>query len=86
MLLRCNGKTPNEINVLCPLTNAERKAMDIISIVNLNKIPQSMFDNPPEYLPTFWIYVQKADNTKAKDAVLSALQEALVNVPAPVAQ
>ncbi len=87
MLLRCNGKTPNEVNVLVPLTNNERKAMDYLSIVNLNEIPKSIMSNPPEYLPTFWIYLQKADNTKAKEVVLGALQEALIKVPqqAPVA-
>jgi len=35
MLCRCNGKTPNEVNVLVPLTNAERKAYDYLNIVNL---------------------------------------------------
>lgn len=70
MLLRCNGKTPNEINVLVPLTNAERKAYDYLSIVNIGEIPQSMMSNPQDYLQTFRIYLQKADNNKAKEVVL----------------
>ncbi len=83
MLLRCNGKTPNEINVLCPLTNAERNAYDMINIVNLNIVPKSLFDWPEEYLWTYWIYLQKAEDTKAKEAVLWALQKALAKIPAP---
>ena len=83
MLLRCNGKTPNEINVLCPLTNAERNAYDMINIVNLNIVPKSLFDWPEEYLWTYWIYLQKAEDTKAKEAVLWALQKALAKIPLP---
>jgi hypothetical protein len=81
MLLKCNGKTANEINVLIPYTNAERKALDYLTIVNLGKVPESIFKSPPEYLPTYWIYLQKAENGEAKEVVLSALQQALVEVP-----
>ena len=81
MLLRCNGKTPNEVNVLVPLTQFERKAMDYLSMVNINVVPKSMFNNPPESLRTFWVYLQKADNTPSKDVILGALQQALNNVP-----
>jgi len=42
-----------------------------------------MFNNPPEYLWTFRVYLQKADDNKAKEVVLGALQEALINVPKP---
>ena len=86
MLLRCNGKLPNEINVLVPFSVDERKAMDYLSIVNLNEVPHSIMNNPAEYLQTFWVYLQKADNTKAKDVVLSALQQAMVNIPPPMPQ
>lgn len=81
MLLRCNGKTPNEVNVLVPLTQFERKAMDYLSMVNINVVPKSIFNNPPESLRTFWVYLQKADNTSSKDVILGALQQALNNVP-----
>lgn len=83
MLMRCNGKTPNEINVLVPLSNYERKAYDYLGMVNLNIVPQSLFENPPESLRTFWVYLQKCDDTKAKTVVITALQKALNNVPPP---
>ena len=85
MLLRCNGKTPNEINVLIPLTNFERKAYDYLGMVNLDIVPQSIFENPPESLRTFRVYIQKADNTKAKEVVLTSLQKALNTAPKPEA-
>jgi hypothetical protein len=55
-------------------------------MINLDIVPQSLFDYPPEYLRTFWVYIQKCDNTKAKEVVLTALQKALEKVPAPVVQ
>ena len=83
MLMRCNGKTPNEINVLVPLTQFERKAYDYLGMVNLDIVPESLFNNPPESLWTFWVYLQKADDTKAKTVVMQAIQKALNNAPPP---
>jgi hypothetical protein len=58
--------------------------MEFLGMVNLNIVPQSLFDFPEEWLFTFWVYLQKADNTKARDVVLASLQKALSNVPPPV--
>ena len=86
MCYRCNGKTPNEINVLVPLENDETVALQFVDMLNLNVVPQSMFKYPREYLRTFWVYFQKAENTKAKDVVLQALRNAMVNMPLQQAQ
>ena len=86
MCYRCNGKTPNEINVLVPLENDETVAMQFVDMINLNIVPQSMFKYPREYLRTFWVYFQKAENTKAKDVVLQAIRNAMVNMPLQQAQ
>ena len=86
MCYRCNGKTPNEINVLVPLENDETVAMQFVDMINLNVVPQSMFKYPREYLRTFWVYFQKAENTKAKDVVLQAIRNAMVNMPLQQAQ
>ena len=81
MWLRCNGKTPNEINVLVPLETDEKVAMWFVDIINLWEVPQSLFSYPQEYLPTFRVYIQKAEPWKAKDTVILALQQAMTRVP-----
>lgn len=86
MCYRCNGKTPNEINVLVPLENDETVAMQFVDMINLDVVPQSLFKYPREYLRTFWVYFQKAENTKAKDVVLQAIRNAMVNMPLQQAQ
>ena len=86
MCYRCNGKTPNEINVLVPLENDETVAIQFVDMLNLDVVPQSLFKYPREYLRTFWVYFQKAENTKAKEVVLQALRNAMVNMPLQQAQ
>ena len=81
MCYRVNGKTPNEINVLVPLENDETVAINFVEMINLNVVPKSLFQYPQEYLRTFWVYFQKAENTKAKDVVLQALRNAMVKMP-----
>ena len=81
MCYRCNGKTPNEINVLVPLENDETVALQFVDMLNLDIVPKSLFKYPKEYLRTFWVYFQKAENTKAKDVVLQAIRNAMVNMP-----
>ena len=81
MCFRCNWKTPNEINVLVPLENDETVAINFVDMLNLNQVPKSLFQYPKEYLRTFWVYFQKAENTKAKDVVLQALRNAMVRLP-----
>ena len=86
MCYRCNGKTPNEINVLVPLENDETVALQFVDMLNLDVVPQSLFKYPREYLRTFWVYFQKAENTKAKEVVLMAIRNAMVNMPLQQAQ
>lgn len=86
MLLRCNGKTPNEINIIIPLTQNERKAYQYLGMVNADIMPENLFNNPAESYPTFWTYLQKADNNKTKELVLQWLQEAMIATPPPVPQ
>ena len=86
MCYRCNWKTPNEINVLVPLENDETVALQFVEMLNLNVPPQSIFSYPQEYLRTFWVYFQKAENTKAKEVVLQALRNAMVRMPLQQAQ
>ncbi len=81
MCYRCNWKTPNEINVLVPLENDETVAMQFVDMINLDVVPKSLFKYPKEYLRTFWVYFQKAEKTKAKDVVLQAIRNAMVNMP-----
>jgi hypothetical protein len=50
-------------------------------LINLNVVPQSLFKYPREYLRTFWVYFQKAENTKAKEVVLQAIRNAMINMP-----
>ena len=50
-------------------------------MVNLNIVPKAMFDNPPEAYQTFRVYLQKAENTNAKDVVLQALTVAMGKLP-----
>ena len=81
MCFRCNWKTPNEINVLVPLENDETVALGFVEMVNMWEVPHSIFSYPKEYLRTFWVYLQKAENNKAKDVVLQALRRAMINLP-----
>ena len=81
MCFRCNWKTPNEINVLVPLENDETVALGFVEMVNMWEVPHSIFSYPKEYLRTFWVYIQKAENNKAKDVVLQALRRAMINLP-----
>jgi hypothetical protein len=61
--------------------NDEEVALAFIDMLNMNIVPQSLFIYPQEYLRTFWVYFQKAENTKAKDVVLQALRQAMVRLP-----
>lgn len=81
MQARAYKKTPNEINVMFPLTNAERIAIKFVNMISIDVTPKSILDYPTEYYPTFWVYIQKADDTPAKKNVLSALQLALQEIP-----
>jgi hypothetical protein len=56
-------------------------ALQFVDMINLNVVPQSIFKYPREYLRTFWVYFQKAENTKAKDVVLQALKNAMMRLP-----
>jgi hypothetical protein len=81
MWLRSNGKTPNEINVLVPLTQYERQAYDYMNMVNSGIEPESIFKQPKEAYPTYRVYLQKADNNDIRDRLLTAMQQLLVNMP-----
>ena len=72
--------------MLVPLENDETVAVNFVEMINLNVVPKSIFQYPQEYLRTFWVYFQKAENTKAKDVVLQALRNAMVNMPLQQAQ
>lgn len=63
------------------MENDETVALGFVDMLNLNVVPQSMFSYPQEYLRTFWVYFQKAENTKAKDVVLQALRNAMIRLP-----
>ncbi len=82
MQARSYKKTPNEINVMFPLTNAERIAIKFVNMISIDITPKSILDYPTDYYPTFRVYIQKADDTPAKKNVLAALQVALQEVPA----
>lgn len=72
--------------MLVPLENDETVALQFVEMLNLNVPPQSIFSYPQEYLRTFWVYFQKAENTKAKEVVLQALRNAMVRMPLQQAQ
>ena len=78
-LYRLMGWSENTINVYLPLTPSERKAKEFIDIVNLNQVPKSMFSIPWLDLFTCYIYIQQADNTKAKDKTLQILVQAMID-------
>ena len=63
------------------MENDETVALGFVDMINLDVVPQSMFSYPQEYLRTFWVYFQKAENTKAKDVVLQALRNAMMRMP-----
>ena len=60
--------------------------MQFIDMINLDHVPQSLFNYPQEYLRTFWVYFQKCENTKAKDIVLQSIRNAMVKMPLQQAQ
>ena len=55
--------------------------MQFVDMINLDVVHKSLFKYPQEYLRTFWVYFQKAEKTKAKDVVLQAIRNAMVNMP-----
>ena len=63
------------------MENDETVALGFVDMLNLDVVPQSMFSYPQEYLRTFWVYFQKAENTTAKDVVLQALRNAMMRMP-----
>ena len=81
MQARAYKRTPNEINVQYPLTDAERKAISYVNMCNIGITPKSILDNPREYYPTLWVYIQKADPSEAKDNVIRALSMAMQQLP-----
>lgn len=42
-------------------------------------MPKSIFSNPKADFFTYWIYIQKADDSENKEKVLTALREYLMD-------
>jgi len=77
---RLNGMTPNQVNVLVPISPAERKAKQFMNMLNLNIIPKSLFADPNTDYQTYWVYFNKAQNTDAKIKTLQVLEKAMIEM------
>ena len=75
---RLNGMSPNEINILCPLTPDERMAKNYTFMLNQWLMPKSIFSNNNIDLFTIYMYVQKADDSDDKDKLLYVLEQMLL--------
>lgn len=81
--MRYNKIHSNTIQAIVPLLPEERKAMNYLSMVNADIVPEGMINSetPPEWYSTYYVYLQKADNTTAKSVTLMALENQLATQP-----
>lgn len=78
MVKKVNWLQSNIINLIVPYTASEEKAKEYIDIINLGKMPQSIFDNPNADFFTYYLYIQKAQDWPIKDKVLTILSRYLM--------
>ncbi|MDR2541707.1 MAG: hypothetical protein LBD11_08455 [Candidatus Peribacteria bacterium] len=67
-----------EIYTYIGLDGMEKIAKSYLDIVNMGKIPESLFSNPQIDYSVMRIYLQKAEESEAKYVVLSALEQILI--------
>ena len=76
---KLNGMPQNSINQIYSLTPEERDAKGMVEYyINDDEMPLGMFENPNADYLTYWIYIQKANDNKTKEKVLSVLEKYLM--------
>lgn len=77
---RVNGLQDNVISSFMKYDPNELQAIEYVNMLNVWYKPTSLFDNPNADLFTYWLYIQKADDSKEKDEVLRVLRKALIDM------
>lgn len=75
---KLNKMKDPEIYTYIGLDGMEKIAKSYLDIVNMGKIPESLFSNPQIDYSVMRIYLQKAEESEAKYVVLSALEQILI--------
>ena len=75
---KLNWMSPNQINILCPLTPDENLAKEYVFMLNQDIMPKSVFSNPNIDLFTVYLYLQKAKDSDKKSKLLSTLQQMMI--------
>jgi len=76
---KLNGMPQNSINQIYSLTPEERDAKSMVEYyINDDEMPLWMFEDPNADYLTYWIYIQKANENKTKEKVLSVLEKYLM--------
>lgn len=78
---RYNWMTPNQINAIVPLDIRERKAKDYLFQLNMDITPKSIFNDPNADWFTYYIYLQKAEDTDAKLTIMPELERRMMEIP-----
>ncbi len=76
---KLNWMPQNVINQIYCLLPSERQSKERIEyFINDNVVPKWVFKNPNFDYNTLWIYLQKAEDTDAKDKLLQVLERYLI--------
>lgn len=71
---KINGMSQNMINKIYWLLPDERDAINYVdNFINNNVVPKALLRNPNADYYTYWIYMQSAEDTEAKEKVLNIL-------------
>jgi len=76
---KINGMQNNIINTIVPYSASEQQAKDYVDILNMWAMPKSIFTNPNADFITYWIYIQKAEDSENKSKVLNVLKQYLMD-------
>lgn len=75
---KLNGMPQNKINDIYDLKPAESMAMNYLELLNEDIVPKSLFTDPSMDYQVLWIYLNRAQDTPAKEKVLPVLRQYLI--------
>lgn len=79
LVYKINWLKPNIINWICPYSASERQAKSYVDQINLWHKPKTILSNPNADFFTYWLYIQKCDDSDLKDKILQVLNDILMD-------
>jgi hypothetical protein len=79
LVYKINWLQSNIINWICPYSPSERKAKTYVEEINMDYMPKTLLSNPWADFFTYWLYIQKAEDSELKAKILWVLNKILMD-------